>query len=115
MGWGADYPDAENFLQLYYSGNIDKGTNNSNFRNGEFDSLYRVIRVMQDSPERTRLYARMVRIISEEVPVLLLHEREDFLLFYDWIKNIKVHPIGFGYVKYRRIDADILARQKGMP
>jgi len=106
MGWVADYPDAENFLQLFYSGNIDKGTNNSNYRNAVFDSLYTAIRTMQDTPLRTSLYARMIRIVSEDCPVLLLSESEGFSLFYNWVKNVKQHPIGFGFVKYRRIDTD---------
>ena len=29
MGWHADYPDAENFLQNYYGPNIAKGTNST--------------------------------------------------------------------------------------
>jgi oligopeptide transport system substrate-binding protein len=106
MGWIADYPDAENFLQLYYSGNIDKGTNNTNFRNARFDSLYRQVRVMQDSPERTANYAAMTRILSEECPALLLSEPENFTLYADWGFNVKPPPIGYGYFKYRRIDVE---------
>jgi oligopeptide transport system substrate-binding protein len=104
MGWIADYPDAENFLQLFYSGNIDKGTNNTNFREPRFDSLYERVRVMHDSPVRTALYAEMARILSEECPVLLLSEPENFTLYYDWGYNVKPHSIGYGFMKYRRID-----------
>jgi oligopeptide transport system substrate-binding protein len=113
MGWVADYPDAENFLQLYYSGNIDKGTNNTNFHNAPFDSLYRQVRVMQDSPERTAKYAIMARILSEECPVLLLSEPESFTLFSDWGYNVKPPPIGNGFFKYRRINAEKRARAGG--
>ncbi|HAJ79229.1 MAG TPA: hypothetical protein DCO75_05610 [Fibrobacteres bacterium] len=104
MGWVADYPDAENFLQLFYSGNIDKGTNNSNYRNPQYDSMYQLVRVMQDCPQRTEIYARMARMISEDCPVLLTCESESFSLFYDWIKNVKQHPIGYGFAKYRKIE-----------
>ena len=113
MGWVADYPDAENFLQLFYSGNIDKGTNNANYKNARYDSLYRVIRTMQDCPLRTELYGRMIRIVSEDCPVLLMTESESFSLYYDWIKNVKQHPIGFGFAKYRRIDAAQRDREIG--
>jgi ABC-type transport system substrate-binding protein len=105
MGWAADYPDAEDFLQLFYSKNIDKGTNNSNYRNPEFDSLYEAIRVMPDSPRRLALYVRMIRLISEDCPLMPIYEPENFTLYYDWMLNIKQHPIGYGYLKYRRIDA----------
>ncbi len=104
MGWHADYPDAENFLQLYYGPNIDKQTNNSNYHNPAFDKLYEKVRVMPDTPERTKLYAEMVNIISEDCPALMLTEPTSFVLIYDWVKNFKPHPIGYGYDKYRRID-----------
>ncbi len=104
MGWHADYPDAENFLQLYYSPNIEKGTNNSNYSNPAYDRLFEKVRVMPDSPERTALYAGMVNIISEDCPVLLLTEPVSYVLVYDWVHNVKPHPIGYGYTKYRRID-----------
>ena len=113
MGWIADYPDAENFLQLYYSGNIDKGTNNTNYRNPRFDSLYRIVRVMQDSPERTALYAGMVRILNEECPVALLYEPENFTLYGDWGFNVKPPSIGSGFYKYRRIGTEKRARMSG--
>ncbi len=104
MGWHADYPDAENFLQLFYSPNIAKQTNNSNYSNPQFDRLYEKVRVMPESPERTGLYAKMINIISEDCPVLLLTEPQSYVLIYDWVKNFKPHPVGYGYSKYRRID-----------
>jgi ABC-type oligopeptide transport system substrate-binding subunit len=113
MGWVADYPDAEDFLQLYYSGNIDKGTNNSNYRNPSFDSLYERVRVMQDSPGRTALYATMIRMISEDCPVMLKYEPENFVLFHDWDGRMKPHPIGYGFLKYSRIDTAMRKREGG--
>lgn len=113
MGWHADYPDAENFLQLFYSPNIEKETNNTNYSNPTFDMLYELSRVMQDSPQRTKLYARMVNIVSEDVPVLLLTEPEGFVLVYEWVKNVKPHPIGYGYMQYRRIDAELRRKMGG--
>jgi oligopeptide transport system substrate-binding protein len=107
MGWAADYPDAEDFLQLFYSKNIDKGTNNSNYKNPVFDSLYEAIRVMPDCPARTAIYARMINIISEDCPLLPIYEPENFTLYYNWMFNIKQHPMGYGYLKYRRIDAKL--------
>ncbi len=106
MGWHADYPDPENFLQLYYGPNIDKGTNSTNYSNPEFDRLYEKIIVMPDSPERREMCMRMVRMLSEDVPVLLLLEPRMFALPYDYVGNYKRHPIGYGMTKYYRIDED---------
>jgi ABC-type transport system substrate-binding protein len=113
MGWHADYPDAQNFLQLFYSPNIEKQTNNTNYSNRAFDKLYDRISTMQDSPKRTELYAKMVNMISEDVPVLLLTEPEGYVLFYRWVKNVKPHPIGYGFTKYWRIDTKLRRKLGG--
>lgn len=112
-GWHADYPDAENFLQLYYSPNIKKSTNNCNYSNPDFDRLFEQARTMSDTPERTELYARMTRMISQDCPVLLISQPESFVLCYDWVRNYKPHPIGAGYAKYRRIDVDLRRKMGG--
>ncbi|MFA6133909.1 MAG: ABC transporter substrate-binding protein [Phycisphaerae bacterium] len=113
MGWHADYPDAENFLQLFYSKNIAKGTNDTNYSNPAFDALYEQVRVMPDTPQRTALYARMVNMISDDCPVLLLSEPLSFVLFSDWVQNVKSHPIGYGFSKYRRIDTQLREKLGG--
>ncbi len=113
MGWHADYPDAENFLQLFYGPNIKKGTNNTNYANAEFDRLYEQVRTMPDSPERMAIYVQMMHMICEDCPVLLLSEPQSFLLRYEWVKNVKPHPIGYGFSRYRRIDVDLRRRMGG--
>jgi oligopeptide transport system substrate-binding protein len=112
MGWHADYYDSETFLQLYYSPNIKKGTNNTNYSNPEYDKLFERARVMFDSPERTKLYAEMIHLVGEDCPVLLLSQPQTYLLCYAWYRNVLQHPIGYGFGKYRRIDVE-LRRQMG--
>jgi ABC-type transport system substrate-binding protein len=110
MGWHADYPDPENFLQLYYGPNIDLGTNNTNYQDDEFDRLYKEASIMGPSPQRTELYVQMLRILNEDCPVLLLSEPISYFLYWPWVQNVKPHPIGYGYAKFRRTD-DKLRRQ----
>lgn len=112
MGWHADFPDAENFLQLYYSPNIKRGTNNTNYSDPAFDALYEQAETTVDEQKRIPLYAKMTRILNEDCPVLLLTEPIIYVLAYDWVYNIKLHPVGYGYGKYRRIDAN-MRRLKG--
>ena len=40
MAWVADYPDAQNFLQLFYGPNKSPGVNHSNYENPEYDAAY---------------------------------------------------------------------------
>ena len=112
MGWHADYPDAENFLQLFYSPNIQRGTNNTNYSDPKFDKLFEQASVIVEMEKRIPLYVEMARMISEDCPVLLLREPVTYLLSYDWVYNLKLHPIGYGFRKYQRIDPT-LRRMRG--
>jgi len=104
LGWIADYPDAENFLQLFYSKNASPGPNNFNYSNPEFDRIYERIAVMPDCPERTELYRKAERIVVEDCPAVFLLHGVAFVLHHDWLYNYKPHAFGYGLSKYRRID-----------
>jgi ABC-type transport system substrate-binding protein len=115
MGWHADYPDALNFLQLFYTPNIKKGTNNTNYSNGRFDELFERARTLPAGPERTQLYVEMIRLVAEDCPVLMLSEPLGYVLIYDWLQNVKPHPVGYGYARFQRLDAELRRRQGGRP
>jgi len=104
LAWVADYPDAENFLQLFYGPNSSPGPNHTNYRNPEFDRLYEQIRVMPDSPERTRLYRRMADLVVEDAPWLCLAYPLAFGLQHGWVKQVKPHDFGYGNIKYYDLD-----------
>ena len=113
MGWHADYPDAENFLQLYYSGNIERGTNDSNYSNPEFDRLFEQAATIMDVDRRVPLYAKMIKILNEDCPVMLLSEPITYVLLHPWVHNSKLHPVGYGHAKYIRLDTDLRRRLGG--
>jgi ABC-type transport system substrate-binding protein len=104
LAWGADYPDAENFLQLFYSKNAAPGPNNTNYKNPEFDRFYERISVMQPSPERTRLYRRMAQMVIEDCPWIMGAHRMSYGLNQKWLKNYKPHDVGYNFIKYYKID-----------
>lgn len=66
FGWTLDYPDAQNTLQLFYGPYETPGSNNFNYRNPEFDALYRQAATMQPGPERTALYRRMNGMVIDD-------------------------------------------------
>jgi ABC-type transport system substrate-binding protein len=110
LGWVADYPDAENFLQLFYSKNESPGPNHVNYRNAEFDRLYEQVRVMQDSPERTVLYEQMSAIVVEDCPWIFQFQPLSFGVMHSWLKNYETHNFPYGMGKYRRIDDGIRSK-----
>lgn len=88
-GWGADYPDGENFYQLLYGPNKIPGPNSSNFENAEYDKLYETSRFMPNGPERYKLFSRMSEIVKEEVPLILRWNVLAFGLYQKRVKNMK--------------------------
>lgn len=112
LGWIADYPDAENFLQLFYGPNSSPGPNHSNYSNLEFDMLYETVRVMQDSPERTKLYQQMADLVIEDCPWIFLHTPLSTVLKHDFVGNYKPHDFPYGMVKYRTVDQKMRERQQ---
>ena len=110
MGWHLDYPDPQNVLQLFYSKNIETGLNYPRYANPAFDKLYERAVVMPDSPERTKLYSQLARLIDEDCPVLPVSEPVQCFLHYRWVCNVKPHPFGYGYHKYWRIDTKLRDR-----
>ena len=112
MGWVADYPDSENFMQLFYSKNVSPGPNNFNYRNPTFDALYEKAKAMPDSNERRQMYHQMEGIIRDDCPAIFMVHGVAYVLHYDWLKNYKPHVFGYGLLKYQNIDVDV--RQKSV-
>ncbi len=106
LGWVADIPDSENFLQLFYSRNISPGPNNFNYSSPEFDKIYEQLRVMQDCPERTELYRKAERIVIEDAPAVFILHGVAYILTHDWLYNYKPHAFAYGLSKYRRVDTE---------
>ncbi len=107
MAWSADYPDSENFLQLFYSKNVSPGSNNSNFINRDYDQLYEKALQLPPSPERTLLYKKMVDFINNEVPTLFLVHRIYRLPYHSWLENYNEHPIIYDFYRYLKVNTQI--------
>ena len=72
--WIADYPDAENYLSLFYGKNFTpKGPNYTHFKNKFYDSLYEKSLSILDINRRKLVYEQMDSIIINEAPVVPLY------------------------------------------
>jgi ABC-type transport system substrate-binding protein len=104
LGWVADYPDAENFMQLFCSANASPGPNHANYSNPEFDRLYERLRTLQAGPEKDRLCEQMADLVIEDCPWIFLYQPMDFAVVHHWLKNYSLHDFPYTMVKYRRVD-----------
>ncbi len=73
MGWVGDYPDAENFLQLFHSKNASPGPNHSNYSNPAFDSVFDAAMDAKTEERREELWRECQRIIREDCPWIFTH------------------------------------------
>lgn len=107
MAWGADYPDAENFLGLLYCPNQSPGSNGANYCNPEFDALYSKATIMQDSPERTAMYEKLNEMVALDVPWIFGFNRTDIYLTQAWLKNYKVMEFNHNQFQYLNVDLEV--------
>lgn len=72
--WIADYPDAENYLSLFYSPNrCPAGANYTRYSNAQYDRLYIQAKSMADPTRRAALYRQMDSLIMTDAPVIVLY------------------------------------------
>jgi ABC-type transport system substrate-binding protein len=109
--WTADYPDAQNFLQLFYGPNTGQ-SNEPRFKLAEFDRLYERSVAVPDGEERNRLYREMNRLLLAYAPVRLGVHRIFNHLQYPWVKGYKKHPIL--YTNFKWLDLDVAAQKVAM-
>ena len=103
IGWIADYPDAENFLQLFYGPNASPSCNRVNYVNPAFDTLYDAAVRTLDDETRLGLYREMQAIIREDCPWVFLYHRRETLLIHDRIRNFQPHDFPYGMEKHYRV------------
>lgn len=104
IAWTADYPDAQNFLQLFYGPNTNI-SNDARFRWPEYDRLYTQSLKLPDSPERDKIYREMNRILVVYAPWRYGVHRIFNHIVNPWVLGYKKHPILFTSFKYLDIDA----------
>ena len=109
--WIADYPDAQNFLQLFYGPNTNQ-SNESRFKLADYDRLYLESLTHPDGPERNAIYREMNRLLLAYAPARLGVHRIYNHLQYPWVKGYKKHPILYTNFKY--LDLDVAAQQVAM-
>ncbi len=68
MGWGADYPDPDNFMNLFTSWS---GNNHTRWKNAEYDSLIARAASEQDTDIRMKLYDEAQKMILEDETILI--------------------------------------------
>jgi len=106
--WIADYPDAENYLSLFYSKNFcPEGPNYTHFSNYGFDKLYELSRLEENDSIRYDLYRYMDDMIMQEAPVVVLYYDQVLRFVQKNIDGLTGNPINLLTLKkVKKIDGN---------
>jgi oligopeptide transport system substrate-binding protein len=78
LSWQADYPDAENFLQLLYGPNKTPSPNFSNFDDKQYNRVFTRMRSLNDSPQRRKDIEELLNLFVRHTPWVPLVHRVEF-------------------------------------
>ncbi|MGQ9584875.1 MAG: ABC transporter substrate-binding protein [Anaerolineae bacterium] len=103
LGWIADYPDPENFLDLlFHSRSAQNGTG---YSNPEVDELLEQARAEPDPEKRFRLYQRAEERIVMDVPWIPLYHDVNYLLVKPYVNGLTMTPQGLYDLRRVRVQA----------
>jgi ABC-type transport system substrate-binding protein len=105
VGWAAQIPDADTYLQLLYGPNKQDGNNIARFDLPEYNRLYEAAQLLPDSPERNALYRDMALLVLAYAPWHPTVHRIDNHLAYPQVMGFNPHPYLTNAWKYLDIGA----------
>lgn len=99
--WIADYPDAENYLSVFYGKN-PAPPNYTRFHNATYDRLYERSMAELDESRRYELYREMDKIIIEEAPIVPLWYDEALHLVRKNISGFTTNSLNMLELRYTK-------------
>jgi ABC-type transport system substrate-binding protein len=105
IGNTASAPDADTWLQTLYGPNAGFKGNRARFKLPEYDRLYEKAHSMPDSPERTKLYQAMAKLMIAYAPMKINVHRIRTDMWYPWVVGYRRSPMqSLNFWKYIDID-----------
>lgn len=94
LGWIADYPDPETFLNLWYGKLVpDSGgmssINHTRYQSDRFDKLFEDAIATTDQAERYSKYLRAEQSAMDDCPMLLIFYDEDYRFLQRWVRGYR--------------------------
>ena len=98
--WIADYPDAENYLSLFYSPNFSpNGPNYTHFKNEKFDKMYEdALKIVSDSLRFTK-YREMDSLALSDFPIVPLYYDQVVRFIQKDVIGMEINPINLLILK----------------
>lgn len=92
LGWAADYPDPQDFVDVLFSG--QSSVNDTGYNNPAVNALLARAAVETDAQQRIALYRQAQQIIVQDAPVIPLYFDTDYELVRPNVIGLKITPMG---------------------
>lgn len=98
--WIADYPDAENYLSVFYSKNrVPFGPNYTGYFNDDFDKLFEQSYYEEDPEKRYALYHQMDNMILEHASIVPVYYDQSVVMLQNNISGYPMNPLNLMILK----------------
>jgi len=98
--WIADYPDAENYLSVFYSKNrVPFGPNYTGYFNDKFDRLFEQSYYENDPQKRFALYHQMDNMILEYASIVPIYYDQSVVMLQNNISGYPMNPLNLMILK----------------
>ena len=92
--WIADYPDAENYMMLFYSGyKAPNGPNYSLYEDIHYDAMYEQIRALPPGEERSALMREADQYLMQEQVLVPLYYDELLRVYPDYVTGVESNAL----------------------
>lgn len=92
IGWGADFPDPDNFLHTFMSSKGVYGKYMA-YKNDEVDKLTKEARFEVDPAKRKPMYERLQDLWYEEAVGCMIYQKIDNFVYRDNVTGFVAHPM----------------------
>ena len=104
MGWVADYPHPQDFLEILFHSAMEN--NHGEYSNPEVDALLEQAGVEQDSALSLELYRQAEQLLVEDAACLPLWFGQNYFLVKSYVTGYQLSPLGFAVLSEVSIESD---------
>lgn len=96
FAWVADYPDPENFLNLFYGKNVPADPNESSYinpfryTNPDYDKVVEKAIAATNTEERNKLYVPLDQMVVNDAPFLPIYYSVNHRLIQPYVKTLRL-------------------------
>jgi ABC-type transport system substrate-binding protein len=93
LGWEADFPDPENFLEVLFARDQWGANNDTFYDNPAVDLLLREAAPISDTSKRYALYQQAEKLIIANAPWVFLYHPVTYVIRQPWVHGYELNPI----------------------